>query len=542
MKSKLYIITTILSTFISTTIFAQATGLNIYQPSFSGQQAGWSVNGNASFGTINSTTALILNPSTGNQMGTAFWKKQISLSNNASFSVFFTFQIDQNNSRADGLAFILQQQSSTTTAATGGGLGYSGFPGKSIAVEFDTYQNGGDPNNNHIGLDFNGNTDHSTNGGVVASLNASTLDLADAKLKYVWIDYNGATNLFEVRISKSNTRPSTATISTTSYNLSNYFTGSSVYMGFSAATGGAWERHSITSFYAINKYQPINPATNTYAQNAMGIAMSSSTNNLSNNGTSVPVTITLTDAGGTVLANQPITLSILSGTGTLSTYSGTTNASGQLVVNISSTTAGTLTVNSVAGYGGISTNKTFTVNNTLPILVRDFTASIQNANVLLSWDIESVQNGKNIEVLRSSDGVNFSTIGTIEINNQATMLGAASYTDETPLSGMSYYRLRLNNLDAVSTYSPIAMVDFSSNNTALKILGNPVSNALKIIGLSKEAGQAMVFNIAGRVVAQTWIGTGSGAMEISCSNLPVGQYFVQIVQGHSAKTIPFVKM
>jgi hypothetical protein len=543
MKLKFYIINLIFAICFAGIVKAQTTGLNIYQPNFATQQAGWATNGNASFGTINSASAIILTPSTGTQIGTAFWKQQISLSNNASFSTFFTFQIDQNTSRADGITFILQQQSATATASTGEGLGYGGFTGANMAIEFDTYQNGYDPDNNHIALDLNGSVNHSSNGGLVKSINTSTLDLADANLKYVWIDYNGSTHLLEVRISYSNSRPSKATLSTTSYNLSSIFTNKSVYMGFGAATGGAMERHSITSFYAINQYQPITTSTNTYAQDPLGISMTSPASTVAGNGTSkLPITVTLTDAGGSPLANQPVTLSIVSGNGTLSTVSGTTNASGQLVVNLSGTTASTVTIKSTAGYGGVNTNGSYSITGTLPLVVTGFSASKQNEEVVLNWNILSVDNGKNIEVLRSTDGVNFESIGVLEVNNQASLLGAHSFVDKTPNQGMNYYKLQMNNLDGLISFSSTEMVNISNaNGQALKILGNPVSSTLRLTGFDNNGGVAVIYNLSGKIMSETRISSGSNVVEIPCNNFPSGEYFVKVYQNASSNTLTFLK-
>jgi len=543
MKSKFYIINLIFAICIAGLAKAQTTGLNIYQPNFSTEQAGWSANGNASFGTINSSTAIILTPSTGTQVGTAFWKQQISLSNNASFSTFFTYQIDQNSSRADGITFIIQQQGATAMAATGEGLGYGGFTGANMAIEFDTYQNGYDPDNNHIALDLNGSVNHSSNGGLVKSINTSTLDLADGNLKYVWIDYNGSTHLLEVRISYSNTRPSTATLSTTNYNLSSIFTNSNVYFGFGAATGGCWERHSITSFYAINQYSPITPSTKTYAQDPLGITMTSPTSTVTGNGTTkLPITVTLTDAGGSPLANQPVTLSITSGTGTLSTVSGTTNASGQLVVNLSGTKTSAVTIQSTAGYGGINTNGTYNIVGTLPLVITGFNASEQNQTVVLNWNILSVDNGKNIEVLRSTDGVNFSSIGVLEVNNQPSLLGAHSFVDNSPSQGVNYYKLQMNNLDGLIDFTNTVIVDISnSNNATLKILGNPVSSTLRIAGVGNNGGVAVIYNLSGKIMSETRISTGSDMLEIPCNNFPAGEYFVKLYQNTSSNTLTFLK-
>ena len=195
------------------------TPLPIYSPNFA-NAGGWQINGNAS---IISSSYLRLTPNAGNQAGSAFWKQKISLPDDMSFSTYFTSKMIPG-SRADGMTFCIQQASNNAGSA-GGGLGYQGMPGKSIAIEYDTYNNG-EINNNHIALDVNGVLHGSTN--VVAS----PVDLADGAMKYNWIEYNGATQTLQVRISNTNVRPVSATLSV-SINLSSNFAGiSDFYFGF----------------------------------------------------------------------------------------------------------------------------------------------------------------------------------------------------------------------------------------------------------------------------------------------------------------------
>jgi len=543
MRTKLYTLSLIATLSLSEIGLGQTTGLTIYQPNFATQQAGWTTNGNASFGTINSAAALILNPSTSYQGGSAYWSQKITLSSDRSFSAFFTYQIDQNNSRADGFTFIMQQAGTTALGSNGQNLGIYGISGTSLAVEFDTYQNGGDPDNNHIALDLNGNTTHST--GVVASINTHTLDLADGSLKYVWIDYSGTTKSFQVRISNSNSRPTTATLSTTNYTLSTMFSNPNVYVGFTGATGGAYERHSITSFDFINQYNPITTSTKTYAQDPLSVQMTSATTTVNANGTSqLPITITLLDAGGAPLANQPVTVSITSGQGTLSTLSGTTNSSGQLIDNLSTTTVGAMTVTSVAGYGGLSTSSNYNGITILPILISDFTGRIQNTETVLSWDITSVDNGKDIVILRSADGYNFDSIGVVNVNGQTSLLGHHTFDDLSPLSGKNYYRLELVNNDGTSSFSTIVGVTFGQTAATgnITILGNPLTNELRLSGLNGDKGRVVIYDAMGRIMQEASTDGAAGILSISCQNLRAGQYFAKIMQNNAVQTLPFIKL
>ena len=130
---------------------AQKSGISIYCPDFSPTyQNGWQINNNATFITPN---VLRLTEAVGNQKGSAFWKQKVALNADFSFSFFFTFKITPVTSQADGITFCIQQASNTAGTA-GGGIGFARIPGKSIAIEYDTYPNQSE-NNNHIALDYN---------------------------------------------------------------------------------------------------------------------------------------------------------------------------------------------------------------------------------------------------------------------------------------------------------------------------------------------------------------------------------------------------
>jgi hypothetical protein len=287
--------------FLSSSLSAQ-TPLPIYSPNFS-SAGGWQINGNAS---IISSSYLRLTPNAGNQAGSAFWKQKISLPDDMSFSTYFTSKMIPG-SRADGMTFCIQQASNTAGSA-GGGLGYQNMPGKSIAIEYDTYNNG-ELNNNHIALDINGVLHGSTN--VVAS----PVDLADGAMKYNWIEYNGATQVLQVRISNTNVRPTAATL-TVSINLATNFVGiSDFYFGFTAATGGATEEHDVYSALVAPNSTPLS-STGSYSQGVASIVLTSS-NSISCTALTSTITVTTKDVNGVGMPTNLVMSSDVGG-GTLS--------------------------------------------------------------------------------------------------------------------------------------------------------------------------------------------------------------------------------
>ena len=126
--------------------------------------AGLQLNGSAAAANNGSANVLRLTPGTYDQNGNAWYTTQIPLS--AGFTSTFTFQFTGeggSGGHADGIAFVIQGAPGGIHAGGyyGGGIGYgdddandnpsAGIP-NSVAIELDTYQNGWDPNNNHIAV------------------------------------------------------------------------------------------------------------------------------------------------------------------------------------------------------------------------------------------------------------------------------------------------------------------------------------------------------------------------------------------------------
>lgn len=105
---------------------------------------------------------LQLTPDAGGQAGAAYSTTAITLGTGNSFSTQFQFQFTRPGGidPADGITFVLAANPSGL--GTGGGdMGYGGV-GHSLAVEFDTFDNGpsdGD-SSNHVAIDEDGNIEN----------------------------------------------------------------------------------------------------------------------------------------------------------------------------------------------------------------------------------------------------------------------------------------------------------------------------------------------------------------------------------------------
>lgn len=128
----------------------------------------------------------------------------------------------------------------------GSTLGYGSVFTQSVAVLFDIHLNSGNPPVPYVALAVNGDTtDFLTNSGT-----ARVFD--NGNTWYCWVDFNGATQTLEVRLSSSSTRPTLFTLQA-AVNLLNIIGASTMYLGFGAGSGGLYTLPVISAFsYAVS--------------------------------------------------------------------------------------------------------------------------------------------------------------------------------------------------------------------------------------------------------------------------------------------------
>jgi len=239
-------------------IFASRSfGASLIFPDFS-STAGLQLNGNAAqVGNV-----LRVAPASAFASGSVFSSSAVTLNSQVSFSTFFSFRVsanggigDEDGIGADGLAFVVQTNSSTVGSA-GGGIGYGGV-GNSVAVEFDTFNNGpsDDNNGNHIGIGFNGNLDSNPQFNLPTGVGFADR-LNNGNVRYAWVDYAGLTDQLEVRFSDTPTRPLLPILTTTT-DLTTVLGSSNAFVGFTSATGSAFSNHDILSWEFRDTFSPV---------------------------------------------------------------------------------------------------------------------------------------------------------------------------------------------------------------------------------------------------------------------------------------------
>ena len=184
----------------------------------------------------------------------------------------------------------------------------------------------------------------------------------------------------------------------------------------------------------------------------------------------------------------------------------------------------------------------------LPIQLNSFTATKNNADILLRWQTAMEQNCDRFNVQRSTDGSNFTTIGTIRATGNTSIATDYQFADQTAkdLSGIKtvFYRLETVGVDANKTYSPIVSVKLDNDKEGLLVLQNPVVNDLRLQVLSTEKKNAdlTITDAQGRQLLkkQVILNNGNNSIAIPLDGLPRGLYYVTMVAGDLRQTRNFL--
>lgn len=161
----------------------------------------------------------------------------------------------------------------------------------------------------------------------------------------------------------------------------------------------------------------------------------------------------------------------------------------------------------------------------LPVELTSFKATSNEPSVKIEWTTPSENNNKNFEIERSADGNIFENIGTISGNGNSTIEHQYSFTDDNPLAGNNYYRLKQNDFNGSFIYSQVISVKIKKN-ISFSIVPNP-ANDFFIISFG-ESGQKEIFiyNSFGAKIKN--IISIESEIKINRENIPPGFYFVEV--------------
>lgn len=174
-------------------------------------------------------------------------------------------------------------------------------------------------------------------------------------------------------------------------------------------------------------------------------------------------------------------------------------------------------------------------NTATPVTLMSFEARKKDHTALLVWATATEEQNSGFDVERSADGRSWSTIGfvvSLSENGKSNLKLDYDYTDNNPLNGRNYYRLKQVDHNGAYTYSDVRMLTFDKGTT-IDIYPNPATSIVNLSGLSGNE-HIYVFDVSGRVVKQ--LKAESAMVQIPLNNLDQGMYQVKIIdqEGNSS--------
>ncbi len=181
----------------------------------------------------------------------------------------------------------------------------------------------------------------------------------------------------------------------------------------------------------------------------------------------------------------------------------------------------------------------------LPVELIQFNAHQYQQHVLLTWKTASEWNNRLFVIERSADGRRFEELGKLDGAENTESETSYQLTDDSPLPGTNYYRLKQFDWDGHEEILGVKSVEFRTK-TNFHLFPNPISgDQLQLLAELNHPSdlQIKVLDITGReLYCQTMASEkGNHMFWLDLPDLSAGIYFCQILSDNHLYPIRFVK-
>ena len=190
------------------------------------------------------------------------------------------------------------------------------------------------------------------------------------------------------------------------------------------------------------------------------------------------------------------------------------------------------------GWGFISASATTqnmtlngTVTSVLPVSISKLNASKASDNkIKLNWAMGCTATALTYSIERSANGITFNSIFSETVSKQRCGL-PFDFTDNQPLKGNNFYRIKSFDTDGELKYSDIAKVK-STGNSSFEVSPTITSSSVNLSFNAEEAGKItiQVIDASGRNVKTIqWNNLiGTNRLQLDLSGLANGQYYINL--------------
>jgi hypothetical protein len=176
----------------------------------------------------------------------------------------------------------------------------------------------------------------------------------------------------------------------------------------------------------------------------------------------------------------------------------------------------------------------------LPLTLINFTAAKKDNNAMLDWQTANEVNTAYFNVQRSSDAINFTTVGKVAAKSGNSLQNNYSYTDDISIlkAGKVYYRLQMTDNDGRFAYCRVTYITINADGIHITIYPNPAQNYFVVANyenMDVSNASVLVRDMTGRMVIDQKFKPAT-EQKINIASLSKGLYTVSIVSPGSVHT------
>lgn len=182
---------------------------------------------------------------------------------------------------------------------------------------------------------------------------------------------------------------------------------------------------------------------------------------------------------------------------------------------------------------------------TVPVTLVNFTGEKTGSSVTLQWVTAMEINNSHFVIEKSTDGLHFTPIATIDGHGNSSTVLSYSTVDPSPVAGLNYYRLKQYDFDNTEHISGFIKVDYYSNPLVRKVYPNPFTNELyvEVPGISAKANaEVKLLSVLGmEVTLSSGIELQDATIVLNTTDLAKGVYFLQLIYEGNTEIVKVVK-
>lgn len=211
------------------------------------------------------------------------------------------------------------------------------------------------------------------------------------------------------------------------------------------------------------------------------------------------------------------------------------NNSGNFITKYSTETK--LLTGTATAYNNLNTSFVKNPNGSLILVMMEFSISNSDKAVFLKWKAQQENNNDKYFVERSVDAHTWQKIAEIAAVPVSPTAQSYSFTDQQPVAGINYYRLRVVNKDGKYGLTPIKAVRIASNVKDVLLYPNPARTTASLYFNEKTTGSITVaiYNGNGHLIETKQSAIDSNILELNVSKLAPGNYLVHVQGTNSFK-------